>query len=389
MKTAGASVRDDRRMRIAVLNRVFARTGGGAESYSIALVEQLAQRHEVHVFAQQVDHAWPGVTYHRISRIAKPRWVNQLWYAFATWRATRQGFDVVHSHENTWHGRVQTIHVKPVRHNLLVGRTGVRLALAWLKIALSPRLITYVALEAARFRVRPGQQVVVTSDNLRAEVLQAYPHAAPLLSVVTPGVALPGPGMDKAQARQALGLPQPGRLLLFVANDYARKGLDGLLQALAGLPPDVSLAVVGNPAGIPAFEARAQALGVAGRVHFLGALKSVDPAYRAADVLVHPTFEDTFAMVVLEAMAHGLPVVASAAAYCGVAGLLTHGQDALLLDDPRDAAAMAAALGRLLGEAGLADSLGSAARRFAQGHGWDAAAHACEQVYRSSLRPPA
>jgi hypothetical protein len=86
--------------------------------------------------------------------MAKPRWVNQLWYAFATWRATRRGFDVVHSHENTWHGHVQTIHVKPVRHNLLAGRTGVRLALAWLKIALSPRLITYVALEAARFRVR-------------------------------------------------------------------------------------------------------------------------------------------------------------------------------------------------------------------------------------------
>ena len=96
MKTAAAAV--DIPMKIAVLNRVFATTGGGAESYSIALVEQLAQRHEVHVFAQQIDHAWPGVTYHRISYpMAKPRWVNQLWYAFATWRATRHGFDVVHS----------------------------------------------------------------------------------------------------------------------------------------------------------------------------------------------------------------------------------------------------------------------------------------------------
>ncbi|MBP6404056.1 MAG: glycosyltransferase family 4 protein [Ramlibacter sp.] len=389
MKTAGVSAPDGQRMKIAVLNRVFARTGGGAESYSIALVEQLAQRHEVHVFAQQIDHDWPGVTYHRVSRIPKPRWVNQLWYAFATWRATRRGFDVVHSHENTWHGRVQTIHVKPVRHNLLAGRTGVRLALAWIKIALSPRLITYVALEAARFRAQPGQQVVVTSDNLRAEVLQAYPHAAPLLSVVTPGVTLPGPGMGKAAAREALGLPQQGRLLLFVANDYARKGLDGLLQALAALPPDVCLAVVGNPAGIPAFKARAQALGVAGRVHFLGALKSVDPAYRAADVLVHPTLEDTFAMVVLEAMAHGLPVVVSGPAYCGIASLLTHGHDALLLDDPRDAAAIAAALGQLLGDAALAVGMGAAARRSAQGHSWDAAARACEQVYRRSLTPPA
>jgi glycosyltransferase involved in cell wall biosynthesis len=388
MKTGG--VRGETApMKIAVLNRVFARTGGGAESYSIALVEQLAQRHEVHVFAQQIDHAWPGVTYHRISRITKPRWVNQLWYAWATWRATREGFDVVHSHENTWHGRVQTIHVKPVRHNLLVGRTGVRRALAWLKIALSPRLITYVALEAARFRVRPGQQVVVTSQNLRAEVLQAYPHAAPLVSVVTPGVALPGPGPGKAEARSSLGVPQQGTLMLFVANDYARKGLDGLLQALARLPADVSLAVVGNPAGIPAFRARAQALGVGGRVHFLGALKSVDPAYRAADVLVHPTFEDTFAMVVLEAMAHGLPVVVSGAAFCGISSLLADGQDALLLADPRDAVALQAVLAHVLGDAALASRLGAAAHRFAQDHSWESAARACEQIYQRSLTPPA
>lgn len=384
MKTAAAAV--DVPMKIAVLNRVFARTGGGAESYSIALVEQLAQRHKVHVFAQQIEHAWPGVTYHRIScPMPKPRWVNQLWYAFATWRATRQGFDVVHSHENTWHGRVQTIHVKPVRHNLLVGRTGVRRALAWLKIALSPRLITYVALEAARFRVRPGQQVVVTSDNLRAEVLQAYPHAAPLLSVVTPGVTLPGPGPDKAQARQALGLPQQGRLLLFVANDYARKGLDGLLQALAGLPPDVSLAVVGKPTGIPAFEAHAQALGVAGRVHFLGSLKSVDPAYRAADLLVHPTLEDTFAMVVLEAMAHGLPVVVSGAAFCGIASLLSDGHNALLLADPRDAQALRSTLSRVLEDPALGAALAARAQAFAHAHTWATAAQVCEQCYGSSL----
>jgi UDP-glucose:(heptosyl)LPS alpha-1,3-glucosyltransferase len=371
-------------MKIAVLNRVFARTGGGAESYSIALVEQLAQRHEVHVFAQQIDHAWPGVTYHRISRVARPRWVNQLWYAFATWRATSRGFDVVHSHENTWHGRVQTIHVKPVRHNLLAGRTGLRLALAWLKIVLSPRLITYVALEAARFRARPGQQVVVTSDNLLNEVLQVYPHAQPLVSVVTPGVALPGPGPARGEARRILGLPQDGRLLLFVANDYARKGLDGLLQALAALPPDVALAVVGNPAGIAAFQARAQALGVNGRVHFLGALKSVDPAYRAADVLVHPTFEDTFAMVVLEAMAHGLPVVVSGAAFCGISGLLRDGQDALLLADPRDVPSLCSQLARLLDDDSLRRLLSAGGRAFAANHDWTAAAAAYESCYQRS-----
>ena len=60
----------DKRLRIAVLNRIFTSTGGGAERYSIALVEQLAQRHEIHVFAQAINHQWPGLHYHRI---AQPR----------------------------------------------------------------------------------------------------------------------------------------------------------------------------------------------------------------------------------------------------------------------------------------------------------------------------
>ena len=68
------------RLRIAVLNRNFSPTGGGAERYSIALVELLAERHDIHVFAQRINHDWPGVTYHTISQpMARPRWVNQLW----------------------------------------------------------------------------------------------------------------------------------------------------------------------------------------------------------------------------------------------------------------------------------------------------------------------
>ncbi|MHB1200964.1 MAG: glycosyltransferase, partial [Polaromonas sp.] len=122
-----------RKLRIAVFNRIFSSTGGGAERYSMALVEQLSDRHEIHVFAQEIDHQWPGVTYHRVSApLRKPRWINQLWFATATWWSTRRGFDVVHSHENTWHGDVQTVHVLPVKYNLFYGRTRWRCALQWL-----------------------------------------------------------------------------------------------------------------------------------------------------------------------------------------------------------------------------------------------------------------
>ena len=377
------------RLRVAVLNRVFSASGGGAESYSMRLVEQLATRHEIHVFAQEIDHHWPGVHYHRVtSPRRKPRWLNQLWYAAATWLATRRGFDVVHSHENTWHGRVQTIHVKPVRHNLLAGRTGWRLALRWLKIATSARLMTYLWLESARFQSRCGRRVVLTSSSLQAQALDAYPGAADSMSVVTPGVCLPQPGWSRTEARQALRLPIQGRLLLFVANDYARKGLTTLLAALVTLAPDVHLAVVGQTGQAQRFRDLAAALGVGKRVHFLGALHPVAQAYRAANVLVHPTLDDTFAMVVLEGLAHGLPVVVSGPAQCGVSTLLRDGKDALLLTDPQDSNELAGTLQRLLANPALQQRLAANGRAFAQAHTWERAAAAYEEIYRASLRIP-
>ena len=158
-----------RRLRIAVLNRHFGRRFGGAESYSVALVEQLAARHDLHVFAQEFDHPGLGITLHPVPRpLAKPRWLNQLWYAAWTWQATRRGFDVVHSHENTWHGDLQTVHVRPFKIGLFHDRKGLRRVLRWLSLFTSPRLLTYWWLEAGRFSPRPHRHIVATSGQVMA-----------------------------------------------------------------------------------------------------------------------------------------------------------------------------------------------------------------------------
>lgn len=370
-------------MRIAVISRVFARTGGGAESYSVALVEQLAARHEIHVFAQESNQPVAGVHYHRVFCLSrKPRWINQLLFAIATWWHTRAGFEVVHSHENTWHGQIQTIHVRPTRYNLFQGRTGLRLAMRWVKVLLSPRLITYVWLEGARFKPVLGRQVVATSETLRGQCLQVYPGAA--VEVVTPGTSAPDGRLTREEARQRLGLPKEGKWLLFVANDYARKGLDTLLRALTRLPDDVGLLVVGSPRPIPRYRALADELGLQRRVRFLGSQHDLSPVYTAADGLAHPTLEDSFAMVVLEALAHGLPVVVSGPAYCGISQQLRDGEAALLLDDPRDATRLAERLAAVLQQPALAQHLGQQGRAFAQAHSWEAAALQYEALYRQA-----
>jgi glycosyltransferase involved in cell wall biosynthesis len=376
------SVQQARRLKVAVLNRVFAAAGGGAERYSIAVVEQLAAQHDMHVFAQEISHQWPGVTYHRVACFAKkPRWLNQLWYACATWWATRRGFDVVHSHENTWHGYVQTIHVKTVKRSLLEGRDGVRRALRWLKIALSPRLLTYVGLERVRLTQRPHKAIVAVSQALCDELVAQYPLSQQILSVITPGVDIPVQTLSREAARKILEVPSDGQYVLLVANDYARKGLPTLLKAMQGLS-DVQLLVVGNPQQIERFKTMATALDIRSKVHFLGSLHDMRPAYFAANVLAHPTLEDSFAMVVLEAMAHSLPVVVSGPAYCGISAQLSDGVNALLLDAPKDADALRQALQIVLENTAVAAKLSQSGRDFAQVHTWQHTGQAYDQLYQ-------
>jgi len=357
----------------------------------MALVEHLAPRHEIHVFAQQIDHQWPGVTYHQVSQVVRrPRWLNQLWYATATWWATRRGFDVVHSHENTWHGNVQTVHVLPVKYNLFHGQRGWSLGVRRLKVLTSPRLLTYLGLEQWRMSMAKPRAIVVTSRSLLGQIAHAYPACRTAVHVITPGVAqvtgLAGASCQVA-ARRCLGLPAQGPCVLFVANDYRKKGLATLINALTQTRDDSYLVVVGNTSQVAQFQGQAEAAGLSRRIYFLGSRKDMDDVYAAADCLAHPTREDTFAMVVLEAMAHGLPVLVSQQQYCGIAGLLTHECDALLLQDPSDAEALAQALNRLIDEPALRQRLSVAATEFARAYLWEALARQQEAIYAELCKP--
>jgi UDP-glucose:(heptosyl)LPS alpha-1,3-glucosyltransferase len=108
--------------------------------------------------------------------------------------------------------------------------------------------------------------------------------------------------------------------------------------------------------------------------------------YAAADYLAHPTLEDTFAMVVLEAMAHGLPVIVSARRYCGISSLLTQEVNALILDDPTKVHELAKAIARLLDDAPLRDRLITSGLAFANQHSWAAVADDYDGIYRLVLR---
>jgi glycosyltransferase involved in cell wall biosynthesis len=378
------------RLRIAVLNRLFTPTAGGAERYSIALVEQLAAQHDIHVFAQEIDHHFQNVNYHPVFfPFKRPRWINQLWFATATWWLTRKGFDVVHSHENTWHGNVQTVHVLPVHYTLFIDRKGMKLIWQWLRVITSLRLLTYLGLEKLRYAAKKGRCIVLPSSSLQPIMLNVFPHTQDALHVVTPGVvkvAGLASHSQKLANRKALGLPSNGSCVLLVGNDFRKKGLPALLHALHLLPSEFYVAVVGNAAQIGGVQSDIDRYGVKDRVHFIGSMQDVSVAYMAADCLAHPTLEDTFAMVVLEAMSFGLPVVVSSAAYCGISAQLTADENAVLLDQPLDGVDLAKKLEQVLADEALRMRLSEGAIAFASHYLWSKQAQKTEAIYYSVMQ---
>src|SRR5205807_1357771 len=122
----------------------------------------------------------------------------------------------------------------------------------------------------------------------------------------------------RVDARRRLGLPVEGFVALYAGD--ARKGLAQALRAVAAAP-GVGLLVATASPRVP-YLAIARAESIAGRLYWAGPLSDMRVAYAAADVLLHPTIYDTFAMVVAEAVAYGLPAIVSPEA--GIADLLEH-----------------------------------------------------------------
>jgi len=227
--------------------------------------------------------------------------------------------------------------------------------------------------------LRGATHVVAAGDYVAAEAARAAGRALPT-TVVPPGVDVdrfrPLDMAERSRARARFGLPVEGRVVASVSRLVPRKGMDTLVHAavrLRGHVPDLTVAVAGNGRDRSRLERLVRRSGAP--VRLLGRVSDEDlpGLYGSADVFAMlcrtrwgGLEQEGFGIVFLEAAACGVPQVAGESG--GAAEAVADGETGLVVRRPRDPAAAAAALSRLLDDPGLRARQGEAARQRAALH---------------------
>jgi len=300
----------------------------------------------------------------------------------AAWRlCRRQRYDVIHVHWPLPLALFGWAAQRARPAGLVTTFYGVELR--WVKTAM-PFLRGFL-----RWAARRSDRVVAISSYTAAEVRELVQLPIEVIPYTT---SLPPPPPVPRTARRSPGAPFT---VLFVGRLVERKGVSHLVDAVNLLLPgaEVRLVIVGDGPERARIEARVRDRGLDGRVAVRGQVSDAElqAAYAGADAFVLPAVVDRrgdtegLGVVLLEAMNHRVPVIASAIG--GITDIVEDGVSGLLVP-PGDAPALAAALGRLAGAPDLAAGLGEAGyRRLRERFGWDAITRRWLDVYAAAARP--
>ncbi|MBN2436985.1 MAG: glycosyltransferase family 4 protein [Deltaproteobacteria bacterium] len=325
---------------------------GGAEGFAAELTQRIAAdpRFEVHVFANR----WAGfsgsIIFHRVPIVRFPKFLTAASFAwFAGREISASGpFDLIHTHDRIFRADVYTMHGIPHRWWIREVRGKKRMSLFDRALArVEDRLVSEGG--CRRF--------LAVSELTRKIFLNEYPIDQARVKVVHPGIdASPYAKLDRERCRREIrgrfGIVPDETLILFVSMNFAVKGLDHILRGLGSLRsknPEgrVRLLVIGR-GDQKAYSRLARELGLGGAVVFTGAVarEKLPEFYLAGDLFAMLSRFDTFGMVVLEAMAAGLPVLISGSV--GARDVVREGENGFVVENPADPEAIAGRIATML-----------------------------------------
>lgn len=340
-----------------------------------------AQHHDVHVLSFR-EAAIPGVEVYTLGSL---KVLGKARYPLQAPRARRLlrkiDPDVVHSMALTSYGFVAA----------LTGRRPLITSVWGYDILQAPHR-SPLHLWITRYGLRKADLVTATGDAL-AEATRPFMPREKAIHVVPYGIDLDdfapatvnGAGAEPPW-EPALGAGGP--VIASVKALRVEKGFNFLISAMADVVkrhPEATLVLAGDGPERHALEQQARALGLAGRVQFLGDVSHarVPELLRHVDIYVQPSLTESFGVSALEASATGLPVIATAVE--GGRDIVRDGETGFLTP-PSSSAALSDAIIRLLDDPGLGRSLGEAGRRFvAERYQWRDNADQMEALYREVI----
>ncbi len=242
-----------------------------------------------------------------------------------------------------------------------------------------------------RWSLRAAERVLTVSEPFRRELTRrgvAAERIEVVHNAIDPQWGLRGKTPEAvAGLRAKLGIGPEKRVILIVGRLSSEKDHGTLLEAmgrLQGAAPGAHLAIVGDGPERPRIERTIEALGLTGAVTLAGQVASAEPYYGIAEVCVLSSLSEGSPNALLEAMAAGVPVVATAVG--GVPEMVSHGDSALLIE-PGDCGAMTNAIAALLSDGELARRLARRAREIVvERHAPEARTRRLVEIYESLTR---
>jgi UDP-glucose:(heptosyl)LPS alpha-1,3-glucosyltransferase len=231
-------------------------------------------------------------------------------------------------------------------------------SLAWWKQRLNPAHPLLLKLERSHFRKGGYRRIIALTGEVKADLGRFYGVPPGDIDVVPNGFAPEEFNVPRARGirdamRAELGYTPEQKVIVFVANELDRKGYPALLASVEAMAdPRLRILVAGRIAPAPH-----------PLVNYVGSTREVARYYAAADVFALPTLYEAWGLVIVEAMATGLPVLTSRLAGASVA--VQEGVTGNLLDDPTDQSEIIAKLRPLIdGEHASAEEIAASVEKY-------------------------
>ena len=372
-------------MRILIAFRSFNKHGG-ISRYVAELAERFVKEHEIHLLTTDYDHEVPDLTVHKKPMIRKPFWLQILSNSYYSTKYAKKIKDELDIDLVSSNGAESLFCDIVTMHSC--HRAWVKYYRSWgwledIKGAVNPVNRVVLPIEK-RVIEKESKKIISVSEGVKREILENYDVPEDKIIVIPNGVDIDEFKPDeerKKSIRERYGIKEDEVILMFSGYEFKRKGLRYIIEALPQVKGEVKLLVIGKDNPKP-YKELALTLGVSDKIIFAGFVPDISEYYAASDVFVFPTAYEAFSLATLEAVASGLPILATKVN--GTEELIEEGYNGFFIK--RDPADIAEKINILIEDESLREQMGKNARKTAENYSWDKIAVMTMDVYEEMMR---